>query len=566
MKRIPLWRKYYIFYIIGMLVIITILTSAILIETHADKKDIISTDSKNIAYFAETELGNRFKNVEERFGGIEIARSFQTAEQQIVVNNYKYTVQSLLETLCADNREVLSVFYVDTRGNNYSAGESIGGLSKRLSLIEDARKKESEYKKKNIWFYGKTDKGDHACVLYRDIVFVSDAFEKQVLGSMLVYVDAEDIYRDYLSGVQEGTGIMFVDADDTIIISTDSSAIGEKYNTHFRKTGDRISDNNGNSYVYNESNSIITGWKTVGYFSAKVIADQTKDALATWLILTFFCVALMTVLSYFVTRRLGKPIADLARAITVNDEGSVEISDEISRNEAQIIKTVFDDMSEKLMEQTELNHQKELQFQTALLKSYEYQMNPHFLFNTLQIIQMLSVMDRNEDVNEAVTCLGNMLRFNLRAENEVMLSEEIENIENYFKILKYRFANNFVYKILIDEKLYSCKVLKFLLQPFVENAVKHGLQDSNEKWEIVIAAEEINDELAIVIKDNGLGISKEKLLAIKKSLTGDGEITGVGIKNVDSRIKLTYGDGYGVDIFSNSGTQVIIHIPSFRER
>ncbi|MBO5007312.1 MAG: sensor histidine kinase [Clostridia bacterium] len=566
MKRIPLWGKYYIFYIIGILITILIIVSSVMYKTYSEKRDIISTDAKNIVYFAETELSNRLKNVEERFGGVEIARSFLIADKNFVVGNYKHNIQSLVETLCADSREVLSVFYVDNKGNNYSAGEAIGGLAKRLELMENARRKEVKHNKKNVWFYDSTDKGDHACVLYRDIVYVNDNFEKQYLGSMLVYVDSGDINRDYFSGVQVGTGILFVDDDGVIVISTDNEAVGQKYDEYFSRSGNNISDSKGNVYACNESESMITGWRSVSYFSTELTAKQSHETLVLLISLTLMCMVLMAVFSYFITKRLGKPINELVKSITVLNDGHVMISDDLNRDEAERIKAVFDDMTQKLVEQTELNHQKEMQLQISLLKSYEYQMNPHFLFNTLQIIQMLSVIGRNEDVNNAVTCLGNMLRFNLSSENEVTLREEADNVENYFRILKYRYNNDFTYKVIVDESLYSCKTLKFMLQPFVENSIKHGLQNKQGTWEIAIVAEKINDELAIVIKDNGVGIEPQRLADIKASLSKTEDTTmGIGIKNVNSRIKLTYGDKYGVDVFSNSGTQILVHIPCIRE-
>ena len=566
MKRIPLWGKYCIFYMIGIFITISIIVSVVMYKTYTEKRDIINTDAKNIVYFAETELSGRLKNVEERFGGIEIARSFLIAEGNVVINNYRHNIAGLLETLCADSREVLSVFYVDSAGNNYSAGESIGGLSKRLELMNNARTKQAEFGKKNVWFYDKTDKGDHACVLYRDVVYVNDIYEKQYLGSMLVYVDSADINRSYMSGVQEGTGILFVDSEDTIVISADSEAVGEKYSTYFIKNSNNLSDSNGNSYVYNESDSQITGWRTVSYFSTGLVANQAHDMLVLLSMLVILCVILMAFFSYFITKWLGKPIDELAESISVSDDGQLLISDDFKYDEVQKIRLVFDDMTNKIVEQTELNHQKEIQVQTALLKSYENQMNPHFLFNTLQIMQMLSVMGRNNDVNSVITCLGKMLRFNLSSGNEVTFQEEIENVENYFKILKYRYNDDFEYKIDIAQDLYGCKTLKFLLQPFVENAVKHGLQAVDGQWKILITAQVMENEIAIVIKDNGVGIDKDKLSDIKRSLLeNDNVSSGVGINNVNSRIKLTYGQKFGVDIFSDCGTQVLIHLPYVKE-
>lgn len=565
MKRIPLWGKHYLFYMIGMTVSIAIIVSVVMYQTHREKRDIINTDAKNIAYFVETELNNRFENIEERFGGIDIARSFIAAENSVVVDNYRYSVSRLLETICADSREVLAVFYVDAFGNNYSAGESIGGLDKRTALMEKARKKSNEQNIRNVWIYDKTDKGSHACVLYRDIVYVNDIYEKKYLGSILVYVDSDDISNSYLSGLQKETGVLFVDCDGIIAVSTNTNEIGKEYATYFNKSKNKLYDGNGNELIYRESKSKINGWNTITYFSSDAIAGQTRDTIVLLIIIVVICIVVMGFCFFFVSKWIGKPINELVESISVSGDGQLLISNDLEYDEAQKIQMVIDNITRKLVEQTEINHQKEMQMQISLLKSYENQMNPHFLFNTLQSIQMLSVMGRNEDVNHMLSYLGSMLRFNLSGRNEVTFREEIDNIETYFKILKYRY-NDFEYDIVVDEKLYSCKTLKFLLQPFVENSIKHGLQNVNHEWRILITAMRINDEMVIIIKDNGVGIDKEKLNAIKQGLYGDSDTAlGIGVNNVNSRIKLTYGKEYGVDIFCHSGTQVIIHFPCVDE-
>jgi len=212
----------------------------------------------------------------------------------------------------------------------------------------------------------------------------------------------------------------------------------------------------------------------------------------------------------------------------------------------------------------------ELRLKEITIKAYESQINPHFLFNTLQMIQMMNVLGRKEDVSTAISSLAQLLRFNLDSNQEIRISEEIKNVIYYLKILKIRFKDRFSYNIMIPDELMDCYTVKFMLQPLIENAVKHGFGRKKGDCEIAIMGQLIHDEIVIVVKDNGSGISEDKLSEIKKRLsqTPDSEEGGIGLFNVNKRIQCIYGEEYGLDIFSKQpgNTQVLIHIPYTKKK
>ena len=562
MKKTPFWLKYFIFYSIAIIAVVVVMVSVILAGSYSERRKVVNSNVDNIIYFSDTALSDKLKNIEEHFGGTEIAQSFKNAA--LSKSNTAFETQKLIESLCADYNDVLAIFYVDKEGNNYSAGVHIGGLSERLSLMKKAASAKDYQKRKSLWFFARTDSMDNVSVNYREIVHINDAFVKDYLGRILIYVDSDKLNYGNFSGMGDGTGTVFTDIYGKIVIASDKTIIGKPFNEVFDESDEYISSN-GVNYLYKKSKSKINGWTNYAYYDSALIGNQIWEAYSIAFILVLIIITSILVLLYFITKRMGKPIEELFSHIRVTSAGDLQVETNDEFHETQEIRDIFDNLTAKLKNQININYQNEILIKNSMIKAYESQMNPHFLYNTLQIIQMLNVIDKKDEVTNLTNYLGNMLRFNLDKSSEVTIGEELENITNYFKILKLRYGDKFSYEIMVDESLYDCRTVKFLLQPFVENAVNHGLKDKEGLWKIVIAATEIHGEIAFVIRDNGAGIPKGKLEEIKRGLAyGKNSSVGIGISNVNERIKLAYGNKYGVDIFCTGTTQVVIHIPKLR--
>ena len=562
MKNAPFWLKYFIFYTIATVVIVGGMITVVLVRSYSEKKQAVNSNVSNIIYFSDEALADKLKIIEEHFGGTETAQSFRNAAFSKA--NPITETQKLVESLCADYNDVLAIFYVDNLGHTYSAGTHIGGLSERLSMMDRAETTEEYQKRRSIWFFSKTDNSDYASVNYREIVYVNDLFQRETLGRILVYVDSDRLNYDYFSGMEYGTGTLFVDLYGKIVIASDKTVIGKLFDDVFEESDEYINQN-GVKYLYKKGKSRINGWTDYAYYDTALVGSQVWEAYSIIIAIIMLYIIPILILSYFITRKMGKPIEDLFGYIRVTNAGELQVEENSEFHETQEIRNIFDGITEKLKKQINTNYENEILLKNSLIKAYESQMNPHFLYNTLQIIQMLSVLGKNEEVTNLTNYMGNMLRFNLDKSSEVTIGEELDNISDYFKILKLRYGDNFSYEIMVDDSLYDCRTVKFLLQPFVENAINHGLKDKEGLWKIVITAVEIQDEIAFVIRDNGIGIEKDKLAEIKRGLKDRTKsYSGIGINNVNERIKLTYGDKYGVDIFCTETTQVVIHIPKMR--
>ena len=194
------------------------------------------------------------------------------------------------------------------------------------------------------------------------------------------------------------------------------------------------------------------------------------------------------------------------------------------------------------------------------------QINPHFLYNTLDIIVWMIENEQKSEAVKVVTALARFFRISLsRGKSIIRVSDELEHVRNYLMIQHMRFKNKFTYQIQADDDVLEMASLKLMLQPLVENAIYHGMEFMDGDGEILIRASKKGDELLFSIEDNGLGMCPEQ---VERLLTDTSHVpsrrgSGIGVRNVNERIRLYFGEDYGLEIDSepDEGTRIYIHLP-----
>ncbi|WP_391572086.1 sensor histidine kinase [Cohnella sp.] len=226
-----------------------------------------------------------------------------------------------------------------------------------------------------------------------------------------------------------------------------------------------------------------------------------------------------------------------------------------------------------LLEEVKLQQNRKNKAELMLLQA---QIKPHFLFNTLESINVLAVQNQGDKISQMVYQLGNMLRISMYDKEEIRIRDELEHLQSYLEIQEFRFEDSFRYEIDVPEHLLEYSIQKLTLQPFVENCIQHGFEGIEYIGLIRIYAEEERDGIAFYIADNGIGLSNEQLARFHYSLETDrsfdsrdairGERRGLGLGNVADRIRIGYGKDYGVYICSHpdSGTTIKCVIPKYR--
>lgn len=215
--------------------------------------------------------------------------------------------------------------------------------------------------------------------------------------------------------------------------------------------------------------------------------------------------------------------------------------------------------------------QKEIAKRNAMLIAFKNQINPHFVYNTLASIKQFNAGGRSEPVAEICDRMVGILRYSVKSSTTAKVYEEIEALESYLFIQNLRFSQGISYRIDVDEQLLECDMLRFLLQPIIENSIMHGILSENVSGKITVSGSIEGEKIVFRLSDSGVGMSKEALKSLKQKLSSRVDITsstdesgrGIGLANINNRIKLYYGDEYGLKISSilNVGTFVTVEFP-----
>ncbi len=290
------------------------------------------------------------------------------------------------------------------------------------------------------------------------------------------------------------------------------------------------------------------------------------------------CIAGLIVISFFISGYLVKPIGHLSRKMA-SQTGHTLIQSTRYLNRTDEIGTLYNEynaMVESLNMAVKQDYHDKLVILDAQMKSLEARINSHFLFNTLEAINSMAEIDENEQIATMSLALGNMFRYTLKTQSElVAVEDELKHVNDYVSIQQIRFDNRFQLVVSMTPEFRQLKVLKLILQPLVENALYHGLNYCTCGDAITLSGETDERCIYIDVRDNGRGMDEETLRKLQKSLNEEASFTelghrnkqSIGLKNIHSRIELYYGRGYGLTVTSrqNEGTNVRIRLPNLRQ-
>lgn len=311
-------------------------------------------------------------------------------------------------------------------------------------------------------------------------------------------------------------------------------------------------------------------------YLASMIDSSFIDSFDNQIISTGFLIIIISLavtipIAILLSNRITTPIVKLVSHM--NDfefshvKGDIQNYDEINLLERSYNKMI-DEMSLMIKEQ----YKNKLDIQSAQLKALQAQINPHFLANTFQLIGGMALTVNAGDIYDATIKMSNMVRYSMKiSEESTTLKDELQHIENYLSIQKLRFGEQLEFHINISKKLMTIPVPKLTIQPIIENAFKHGFKRKDGAWRIGIHCEKKHDIL-IHIVDNGTGMGNEMIDRINNNfierdnhlIASKGNLyKGIGLNNIDSRIKLLHGKVYGIKLYqaNDGGIGVVIRLP-----
>lgn len=333
------------------------------------------------------------------------------------------------------------------------------------------------------------------------------------------------------------------------------------------KDGITVENLRGKNITLNVRTIGYTGWKLVGVTpSAALGIDGIKFRFFVLFVADLF-LFLLAMINAFISDKISNPIKRLDGSVREIESGNLDVeivpsgSYEVEhlgksiKNMLGRIKVLMSDLV------AEHNAKRKSEFDTL-----QSQINPHFLYNTLDIIVWMIENENSDKAVNIVTALAKFFRISLsKGKNIITVKDEVEHVRNYLMIQNMRFKNRFEYSIDVDEKVLSYSSLKLMLQPLVENAIYHGMEFMDGDGEIDVKVFKDDDSLYFTITDNGLGMSEDMVeTLLSKDFVPSKKGSGIGVKNVNERIKLYFGSEYGLKVESepDEGTKITIHLPA----
>lgn len=405
--------------------------------------------------------------------------------------------------------------------------------------------------------------------LSKGILGPKDSGKRGVLFVDLNYSSIRNLCENLNLGTK---GYVFIlDAQGNLIYHPKQQLI---YSGFWEEEFDKVQEiKNGTVYskdkqrMYTVTRSDVTGWSVVGVTDEKEMLASLEKIKVLYYLMAVALIGVAMMLSVTLMDVITKPLFNLRETMkrVENGELDVEIKEPDSADEIADLVQSFKRMLAEIRQLIDRNVREQREKRKSELNALQAQINPHFLYNTLDSIIWMAEDGNTKDVVLMTSSLARLLRRSISNKNEIVtLREEVEYTQSYLVIQKMRYKDKLEYAFDLDERVLGIEIVKLLIQPLVENAIYHGLKYKEDgKGMLAVSVAKEQDDIVIRVMDNGVGMTKEQLDHIFDERVIDHKRNGVGVLNVHRRIQLHYGPEYGLSFESQEGlgTTATIRIP-----
>lgn len=573
-------RKLVLIFSLVFTVLIIIIIYITYNRTSAILKNDFILNSKNVLKFYNSSLDNYMDQVDalslllrkdERFMNILLTQSYDYVS--------KTYIQDMLRNLFFSREDIGSLqFYINGEMTLYSISHATPNL----------RAEESPDYTDQQWYHiaskgkyyrdiepgtGEPDKGNVFFTFHRVYINISDRKPVASISIALNFNEAKSLSHD-LDIESEGYFGIFDDKGRALYVNDSKlpDLVAKYYvkekNQEERLDGDFMISDDGTEYLFIYNNSVKYKRQLIKFIPLSLInrkAEQTKDLN---ILIGLLCCTLLIFIVIYISRLLTSSLRKLTKQIDQVGGGNFNVQVDVKGyDEVAILSRKFNSMVVQINDLINEEYRAKLSEKNARVKALEAQLNPHFLYNSLQAIASKAVISGVRDIGKMIEALANTLRYCINSEYKVTISKEIKHIRNYLEIHKIRFDDRLQVEIIIQDDIGDILIPRLSIQTIVENSIKHALEQANESILIKICAYTDSRRCIIEISDNGRGMTAEQLKTVTDSLNDakwmDKSNNAIGLENLNSRLKLMFGEDSGLIIHSslNQGTIVQIILP-----
>jgi len=482
-------------------------------------------------------------------------------------NSYEkyYAIESVKKILLDQSeteKYISSITLVDLNGNVYTSGNSMANFN------EATQKEILRRTEKNVGGITWVEplNGDSDFIAARKIKSLSNM---STIGTLMIRINTIGLI-DWISKIapQKNTNIVITSDTNKIIYKDTRLKLDEDSTLILEGKTNKIYDIDGTKYLINYGKSDYTKWNYIYLLPYENIfknLNLIRTVLIVCFLITFIIVDFIGI---GFANKITNQIIVLSKKMKKIQNGDFTMKN-IDRipdedcDEVGQLNNNFLTMANKIDTLIKENYIKQILIKETQLKALQGQINPHFLYNTLNSINWEAKINKQYKISTMVNSLGNLLRNSINNKNDIIkLSEEINLVQDYITIQKIRYEDRLEFKVNVDENVKDCCILKLILQPIVENSIKYGVEYLTGVCEIEINAFKDGDTVLLEIADNGIGVDEKFMEKFKRGEV-ESKGTGIGLKNIEERIKLFFGEEYGLEITrrADRGTIVKIRIP-----
>lgn len=532
--------------------------------------DVIYNQAAQILSVSASSIENHLRKVEDISFRIIADPSIQEYAYAICETDNSYERFRLLKLLSEravsiadDDRYISSIIFIDNKGNEVTAGKyprSLGPHIKEEVILEAVAKK-GAFVIMDLSY----ETGSLICV--RALRSVKD-FLLEPLGILIMRVDFSRLVDQYLSAAYD-LNLMIYQNDKVVYSNFDGFNVDDvrlpKFTSNY---GYDIIKIDNVSYFVTYTTAKYTGFvylNIIPYENIfRIVTVMKNSVLLSMIVLTL----LVIVVSFKLAESLTKPLEQLTSKMKLVQNGAFELVDaegveESRTDEIGQLQKNFYIMIKKINTLIKEDHAKQIAIKDAQYRALQAQINPHFLYNTLDSINWMAKLNQQHEISRMVEALGYLLRSSIsKKEYMVSVEEELKILDNYITIQRMRYGERLKFEVDVAPDYLDYYIPKLSFQPIVENSINYALENMLETCIIRLGAYTEGEEVKFYIQDNGPGISEELLSRINRGEV-ESKGTGIGLKNIDERIKMAFGKKYGIKIESQlgKGTRVTISIP-----